>query len=314
MNPPSSIASRLKMLIEVAKSQKEVARAAQVSDGTLINWMRGLGLRESKLREVAQNLGVSLRWLRDGEGDDEAELAAFREALDRRLEPMPPGTRGKLRAAREQASLSLAELSRRTGYPVMILSQLESGSIHASERLIESLCRELPTLSKEELMGGSDHPHVIREDGMEATHGTRVKLTLPEGMKGQYVPLLSYAQAGMWDSGHSDAMYDYTSIFALNVDDRRAFAIKVAGNSMEPELHDGDMVICSPGQELHNGDAAVVRTRSENVFIKYWHKRGDSVLLESANNDYKPIEFPLAEIAGAWPIVQTITAGKVRRQ
>ncbi|HSI13767.1 MAG TPA: XRE family transcriptional regulator [Chthoniobacter sp.] len=310
MNEPAPIADRLKLLIDAARSQKEVARVAQVSDGTLINWMRGLGLRESKVREVAENLGVSLRWLRDGVGDDEAELAAFRE----RLQPQFPGARGALHTARESAGLSLAELAKRTGYPTMILSQLESGTIHASEKLIDALCRELPTLSKEDMMGGSDHPHVIREDGMEATHGARVKLTLPLGMQGQYVPLLSYAQAGMWDSSHSDAMYDYTSIFALNVDDRRAFAIKVAGNSMEPALHEGDMVICSPAQQLHNGDAAVVRTRSENVYIKYWHKRGDRVLLESANPDYKPIEYPVGEIAGAWPIVQTITAGKVRRQ
>jgi len=62
---------------------------------------------------------------------------------------------------------------------------------------------------------------------------------------------------------------------------------------MEPALHEGDMVICSPGQQLHNGDAAVVRTRSENVFIKYWQKRGERVVLESANADYKPIEFPV---------------------
>jgi hypothetical protein len=34
----------------------------------------------------------------------------------------------------------------------------------------------------------------------------------------------------------------------------------------------------------------------------------------SANPDYKPLEFPHTEIAGVWPIVQTITAGKVRRQ
>lgn len=310
MNAPSPIAERLKLLIDAARSQKELARVAQVSDGTLINWIRGLGLRESKVREVAENLGVSLRWLRDGVGDDEAELAAFRE----RLQPQLPGARGVLHTAREEAGLSLAQLAKRTGYPTMILSQLESGTIHASERLIDALCRELPTLSKEDMMGGSDHPHVIREDGMEATHGTRVKLTLPPGMQGQYVPLLSYAQAGMWDSSHSDAIYDYTSIFALNVDDRRAFAIKVAGNSMEPALHEGDMVICSPAQQLHNGDAAVVRTRSENVYIKYWHKRGERIVLESANSDYKPIEFPVSELAGAWPIVQTITAGKVRRQ
>jgi phage repressor protein C with HTH and peptisase S24 domain len=83
---------------------------------------------------------------------------------------------------------------------------------------------------------------------------------------------------------------------------------------MEPVIREGDIVVCSPSEEIHNGEAAVVRTRSEQVFIKYWHKRGERVLLESANSDYKPIEFPIAEIAGAWPIVETITAGKVKKR
>jgi SOS-response transcriptional repressor LexA len=248
--------------------------------------------------------------LRDGIGDDEAELAGFRE----RLRFKPSGARGRLRAARELAGLSVPELAQRIGYPSGILEQLENGAIRASEKLIAALCRELPMLSKDDLIDGSDHPRVIDSDGLIATIGTDPNLTLPPGMKGRYVPLLSHAQAGTWDSSHSDAFYDYTAIFALNVDDRRAFAIKVSGNSMEPELHEGDMVICSPSHELHNGDAAVVRTRSENVHIKYWHQRGEHIVLESANPDYKPIEVPAEEIAGAWPIVQTITAGKVRRQ
>lgn len=192
--PP--ISARIKALIEAARSQKEVARRAQVSDGTLINWTRGLGLRESKLREVARNLGVSLRWLRDGEGDAEAELTAFRA----RLQTEPVGARRVLRAAREHAGLSLRELARRTGYQLPILDQLENGHIRASETMIEALCRELPTLSKEDLMRGSDHPSLMRDDELEATYGTKLKLVLPPGMKGHYVPLLSNAQAGTWDA------------------------------------------------------------------------------------------------------------------
>jgi SOS-response transcriptional repressor LexA len=300
----------LRTLIEAARSQKEVARAARVSDGTFINWLRGLGVRESKLREVARNLGVSLSWLRDGVGDDEVEMAGFRA----RLHPMEHGPRIALRRARERDGISLAALAKRTGYSAALLDQLENGAIRASENLIEVLCRELPGLTKEDLMGGSDHPWVISETQLEATIGTKPKLVLPDGMKGTYVPLLSSAQAGTWDANHSEAAYDYTSILALNLDDRRAFAIKVSGNSMEPAIHEGDIVVCSPTQQIHNGEAAVVRTRSEQVFIKFWHKRGERVMLESANPDYKSIEFPVSEIAGAWPVVQTITAGKVKRQ
>ena len=314
MTPSNTVATRLKTLIEAARSQKEVARAARVSDGTFINWLRGLGVRESKLREVARNLGVSLQWLRDGVGDDEVEMAKFRAQLH-------PTEHGRprvmtLRRAREREGISLSALAKKTGYGAAILDQLENGAIRASENLIEVLCRALPGLSKEDLMGGSDHPWVMREDQLEATIGTKPKLALPEGMKGRYVPLLSSAQAGTWDANHSEASYDYTSILALNLDDRRAFAIKVSGNSMEPAIHEGDIVVCSPTQQIHNGEAAVVRTRSEQVFIKFWHKRGERVLLErDANADYKGDRgvSVVSEIAGAWPIVETITAGRVKK-
>jgi len=309
MSNPNTVAVRLKTLIEAARSQKEVARTARVSDGTFINWLRGLGVRESKLREVARNLGVSLQWLRDGVGDEEVEMAKFRA----QLHPDVHGPRIALRRAREREGISLNALAKKTGYSAAILDQLENGAIRASETLIDTLCRELPGLSKEDLMGGSDHPWVISEAQLEAAIGTKPKLALPEGMKGRYVPLLSSAQAGTWDASHSDAAYDYTSILALNLDDPRAFAIKVSGNSMEPVIREGDLVICSPAQDIRNGEAAVVRTRSEQVFIKYWHKRGERVTLESANADYKPIEFPIAEIAGAWPVVQTIISGKVKK-
>ncbi|MDR3404965.1 MAG: S24 family peptidase [Chthoniobacter sp.] len=310
MNESSTVATRLKRLIDEAKSQKEVARLAHVSDGTLINWGRGLGLRESKMREVARNLGVSVEWFRDGLGDEDAEIASFRA----RLAQHHHGPRRALQVAREAAGLSLGALAKRTGYPVAILGQLESGSIRASEKLIDTLCRVLPDLDKEELMSGSDHPLIIDLTGTHGTHGANTPLNLPAGVTGRYVPLLSMAQAGQWDADHSDALYDYTSVFAPNVDDRRAFAIKISGNSMEPALAEGDFVICSPSQEIHNGEAAVVRTRSEQVFIKYWDKRGDRVVLSSANADYKPLEFPLNEIAGAWPVVQHISSGKIKRQ
>ena len=215
-----------------------------------------------------------------------------------------------LRLAREQAGLSLRDLAGRVGCPVGVLADLEEGGSRASEKLIDALCRELPGLAPEDLLDGSDHPQLRSENGLESTSGAKTRLSLPPGMTGRAVPYVSMAQAGTWDANHSDALYDHTAIFAANVDDRQAFAIKVSGNSMEPELHEGDFVICSPSQELRNGEAAVIQTRSEQVFIKYWKRRGERVLLESANIDYRPIELPIEEVTGAWLIVQHIRSGR----
>jgi phage repressor protein C with HTH and peptisase S24 domain len=272
--------------------------------------------------EVASRLGLKLATLNKIRLNDIPLTESNREALQSIMVEYTNGRpnfgvedlhgSAALRVARARAGLSAAQLAKRLGVSPDYMEKLEAGTVRASERLIETLCRELPELSKEQLMTGSDDARVIGD--IEATYGTMSRLKLPSGVKGRYVPVLSMAEAGPLSAGHSDAYYSYTAVFAPNVDDRRAFAIKVSGNSMEPDLREGDFVICSPESAVANGEAAVIRTRSEQVFIKYWRKHGDRAVLESANPDYKPIEFPLAEIAGVWPIVQHISSGKIKRK
>ena len=301
----TSLATRLKTLIGAAHSQKEVARLAGVSDGTLINWLRGLGVRASKLRQVARNLGVSLEWLRDGVGDAAAELAAFHE----KLHPVPNGPWLLVRAERERAGLSLEQFAERTGFDLLYHTRLERGLILVTRQAVATFCRVLPALPKEELM---DHwPSSLVTDTEKEKKPWGVG---PDDTKGYYVPLIPFTQAGELDIMKTDVDDGYHMIFVVNFTDHHGFAVKVSGNSMEPVLREGDLVVCSPALKINNGEAAIVRTHSAQVFIKYWHKRGARVLLESANSDYKPIDFPLAEIAGAWPIVQTIATGKVSKQ
>jgi len=308
----SGFNERIKRLIGAAGSQRKLAELFGVSAPTITGWAAGSEPFDSTFQRIAERTGLSYEWLVDGKGDEKAEVAKITARAGMNRQPMP-GARGVLRMAREKAGMSFAELSKRINRPVDYLRALEEGQAPISEQSAELIAAALPTISKHDLMEGSDSPRLVGESQM-ATQGTKPTIMLPDGMKGRYVPLLSYAQAGTWDADHTDGLYDYTSIFALNVDDRRAFAIKVTGNSMEPALSEGDMIVCSPSKSPTNGDAAVVRTRSEQVFIKYWMKRGEQVTLESANPDYEPIKLPIGEIAGVWPIIQTISARAVRKQ
>lgn len=86
----SGFEKRITALIAAAPSQAELARVSKVTEGTVINWSRGLGYHESTLRKFAENTGVSIAWLRDGKGDQAFEL----ERLKRRFgaaqdEPSP---------------------------------------------------------------------------------------------------------------------------------------------------------------------------------------------------------------------------------
>lgn len=315
MGDAKDFSARVELLVEAAGSQRKLAALIGVSPGTVGLWMSTTKKPyESTFRDIASKTGVPYDWITSGKGDDKAALAAFRAKQQSKMD-FENSPRMKLKRARENAGYTVTELAKRTGYQAAVLIEVEDGTARASDKMIAALCRELPELTPEDLKDGSDEPEIKSETGMEGTYGAEPNIQLPPGVKGRYVPLLSKAEAGTWNPDHSDGLYNYTGVFAMNVDDRRAFAIKVSGDSMEPELFDGDMVICSPSQaQPQNGVASVVQTKSENVYIKFWHKKGERVLLESANPAHKPIEYPLSEITGAWPIIQTVSSKKIIKQ
>jgi SOS-response transcriptional repressor LexA len=316
-----SIAERVKALIAAAPSQARLAKAGGVSEGSLINWSRGLGLRDTKIDGFARKLGVSPTWLRLGEGEAQDAIEAVHlkfesdhKAADNAHESGGGGPRARIRRAREARRLTLAQLSKLTRLPVGYLDALESGSAPGSERALKAICREMPELSLEELMSGSEALPVESDDAVEASYGAEPKMNFAAGVKGRNVPVLSYAEAGPWDAGHSDSYYEHQAVFAPNVDDRRAFALKISGNSMEPQLFDGDYVVCSPAAKLVNGEAAVVRTRGEEVYVKFYVQEGERVSLISANSDYDPIKMPLSAIRGAWKVVRHISSRELKIQ
>lgn len=243
-------------------------------------------------------------------------LSNEQESEQAKEEPAYYGSpRERLNDALDRADMTPAQLAKAIGYDAGIITNVVRGGGKISEAMAEKIVAALDHgLTVEDLLAGSDQPQVLSEDGLAGTHGAKPRVALPPGMKGRMVPLLSMAQAGGWDACHTDEGWNGDSVFALNVDDRQSFAIRVAGNSMEPEIMEGDVVICSPREPMTNGCCAVVRTKSEQAFIKFWRQRGDKVTLESANPAYQPIQFPLVEIAGAWPVVQRIASGKITKQ
>lgn len=245
-----------------------------------------------------------------------ARGAASAEELDARLSRLErmliDGPRGKLVASLERRGWTPAELAKRIGYDPGIIENVVRGLGRASEAMIDKIVTVIDDLSKSDLMGGSDSPQILGD--LHGTYGGKPRIQLPPGMTGRMVPLLSLAQAGAWDAGHTDEGWTGETIFALNVDDRRAFAIKVNGNSMEPELHDGDLVVCSPARTPAPGCVAVVKTTGGEVLVKYWFPKRDHVHLESAHPDYKTLKFSRDQIVGAWPVVQRTSSGMIQKQ
>ena len=93
-----------------------------------------------------------------------------------------------------------------------------------------------------------------------------------EGAPANAIPVIGHAQAGgngyFDDAGYPvGAGWDEVAFPGLG--DPNAYALEIAGDSMEPVYRDGDIVVVSPAASLRRGDRVVARTREGEVLAKW---------------------------------------------
>ena len=79
---------------------------------------------DSTFQKMSEKTGVSVEWLRFGDGDEEYEMANFRRAVGQHIS----GARSKLRIAREKAGDSQAAFAKKIGYQIGVLQAVEEGA------------------------------------------------------------------------------------------------------------------------------------------------------------------------------------------
>lgn len=292
---------RLAELIKIAGSRRAAARLMGVSDVSIMAWLGGQLPLDSKLRTIAARIGVSEEWLRNGRGNADEQLAAFRAYYSG-----APSPRARLLRAIELSGMTHAELAKKIGYDSGAVERALTGG-RASERMIEAICRVVPNLDKHDLLGGSDDVPVIAEDGMTGNHGAKPRIMLPPGMDGFFAPLLSFAQAGRYNTACVDEDWNGESVLVQGIKDRRSFGLKIEGDSMVPQVNPGDVVIAVPSMQLMRGDTVVVKTTEDEVYCKIWGgERNGEVVLKSQNPMHNDIVLPRDQIAFVYPVAQVI--------
>jgi phage repressor protein C with HTH and peptisase S24 domain len=115
------------------------------------------------------------------------------------------------------------------------------------------------------------------------------------------IPLLGLAQAGQ-DGFFDDAGFpvggSWDEVGLPEVGDPHAYALEIAGDSMEPVFRDGDRVVVSPLAPIRRGDRVVAKTMAGEVMAKQLARRSAKrVELKSLNPAHRDRSFDLAEIA-----------------
>lgn len=106
------------------------------------------------------------------------------------------------------------------------------------------------------------------------------------------VPVYGLAMAKGITDWHGDVIpegeYELDTTEAP-ADGRRYAAFKVEGDSMEPRIHDGDIVFADIDLEPQPGNIVVAKW-DDTVMIKRYRRYGSQIVLESINPRYEPIQ------------------------
>lgn len=124
---------------------------------------------------------------------------------------------------------------------------------------------------------------------------------------GRRIPLIGLAQAGSegyFDDGGYPVGGGWDEISVPEVGDPNAYALEIAGDSMDPVYRDGDVVIVAPGAPVRRGDRVVVRSQKGQVMAKeLLRQSARRIELRSLNPAHPNYGFDLPEIAWMHRIV-----------
>lgn len=177
-----------------------------------------------------------------------------------------------IKALRNSRGLTQAQLASLCGVHQTAVSQWEKGRTYPDKNSIITLS-EIFNVSADMIMG------------LESRNE-----------KKNLIPVLGYVRAGIPIEAVQEIL-DYEEIPESMAASGEHFALRVTGDSMEPRICDGDVVIVRRQSDVDSGDVAVVLVNSMDATIKKIIKKGTSISLVPFNPNYDVTIFSAQEIA-----------------
>lgn len=127
-----------------------------------------------------------------------------------------------------------------------------------------------------------------------------------DSIKAVQIPVLGYVRAGIPMTAIENII-DYEEISQEQARTGEFFGLQIKGDSMEPKISEGDVVIVRKQETVENGEIAVVLINGDDATVKKFYKTDAGIKLVSTNPTYDPFFFTPDEV-NALPV---IVIGKV---
>jgi SOS-response transcriptional repressor LexA len=152
----------------------------------------------------------------------------------------------------------------------------------------------------------------VSMDELLAETGYMPPNVLPAKMgKLRKVPVISWVTAGDWSEA-CDMFQpgDAEDWIETDVKGECVFALRVQGDSMEPEFIEGEIIIINPHIDVSPGDYVVVKNGKGEATLKQLKKYGNTYVLHPLNPKYQDMEVKKGEFHIIGPVAKKMKSYK----
>jgi repressor LexA len=182
----------------------------------------------------------------------------------------------RIRMLRKEKRMTMKQLGKIVGVAESTISQYETGKRQPDYNVLCGIA-EFFGVSVDYLLGRQDYPDAPKSTG------------------GVWVPVLGRVAAGIPIEAVED-IEDYEEISLEMAGTGEHFALKIRGDSMEPKISNGDVVIVRKQDNCDNGSTAVVLVNGQDATVKKIKKSPEGLMLIPTNPSYEPIFYSNVEI------------------
>lgn len=190
----------------------------------------------------------------------------------------------RLRFLRTQRNMTQEELAEYIGIGKQAISQYERGVRRPDYETIILFC-DFFNVSSDYMIGKSNVTlKLLNSDDIQKLDKKKNK-----------IPVLGKVAAGLPIEAQEEVI-DWEEITDAMSKDGDYFALQIQGDSMEPRITNGDVIIVRKQDDAESGDTVVAMINGNDAVCKKLKKYKDGIALISTNPAYEPLYFSYSEI------------------
>ena len=191
----------------------------------------------------------------------------------------------RVKELRLAKSLSQEQLAEKIGLTKQAISQYERGDRNPSMAVLGALC-DFFNVSSDYLLG---------IDSVTLRFVGKNEIDKLESKSSVRIPVLGRVAAGVPIDAIEDVL-DWEEIPEAMAATGEFFGLKIKGDSMQPRIAEGDVVIVRSQPDAESGDVVIVQVNGDTATCKRLMKHETGISLISFNPVYPPIVYTNEEI------------------